>query len=125
MQTEMTVVVKMKKELEKLTRKYFINQKIEEVCKFVFFTICFFYIPWFIGQTMYKYNPQIINTPIGLWINGIMGILWLSFFIFIIYLVVKMTIILISSFGFYFDWWIESNWKKAEKRAKEKLKCQK
>lgn len=107
----------MNKELKSLTWKYFINQKLNEIGKLVAITLLVVFIPFFLGNSIGDgYDKMCAELTDGTmkcdiyltWMEGVLYIIVTGFILIV-------TIALIW-------WWIDSNWEKAEKRAKEDLK---
>jgi len=102
-----------KQEIKSLTWKYFWQQKREELYEF-FYVTCKIYliVGWMIGlfSTILLWESDISNGFIytGRWWAVIPITLWL------------LEVAILALFLF-FDW-IDSNWKKADKRAKSEVK---
>ena len=127
------------KQIKDLTWKYFLNQKCKEIILTLLIVCAVIFIPYLIGNNFSdkvgvicdgkligEYNvpssilgdeQQSINEcgKIGIWVQGVGKIFY--------YLVILAAVLLIGLFvlGMLW-WWIESNWKKAKKIAKRKLK---
>lgn len=110
--------------LNELTKKYFIEQKIEEVIYGVFGTIGFILFFIFMGSLFFI----IIQAPQDFSIQS--NALALSFFLFFSGIFFSVFLFLLGGliFGIIIStWhvineWLKSNWRKAEARAKKDLK---
>jgi len=97
------------KKLKELTWKYFCQQKLYEVSKFIGILLAIIFIPYVIGSTL--------NSLIG-------GIYYVDYWPIglIILLLIVGSCLIIYLLSFIVKDWIKSNWKKARERAMEDLR---
>ncbi len=96
-------IIKMNK-LNRLTWKYFWQQKLKEVGLTIAILGGLTFIPYWFGLLCLKIFNEIEYEKAIIWCYGILGL-------FVIALVVL-----------FVGYWIDCNWKKARKKAKKKIK---
>jgi len=105
-----------RKKLEKLTWKYFLEQKWEECQFFIGLGIAIVLIPYFTAKIVFLISPSLIyimfveggaSDVFSVWVIGVI----INFLICFVIVVMK---IIING--------LNSNWQKAKERAKKKLK---
>ncbi len=101
------------KELKELSKKYFWEQKINEVLLFILIAGLIIVALFMSGSIMnILYPSDFINVP--LLVAGILGLMFFAFIGFLVFSIFYALYILLSE-------WIESNKEKAERRAKDEL----
>jgi len=102
-----------KQQLKSLTWKYFWQQKITEVSIGIFVILAILFIPYLLGMIVVNiFNPTCIAWASDIVVTCDIFHIW-TFGIIAIILTGLAVIIILK--------WIESNWKKASKRARAKL----
>jgi len=96
--------------LNKLTWKYFWQQKLGEVSRYLAVVLGVVFVPYSVGVILNLYFFE-LEGFINLWVGGFIIVVGLYGFVLIISFVLK-----------EFKDWIKLNWEKAEERAKDKLK---
>ena len=105
-----------KKQLELLTWKYFCQQKIYEIGRFLSIAMLILIIPYLFGWIVNIFvepNPLVIGFALIFyrWAIGCLAVMMLAIGLLLIWKIAE---------GIYY--WIESNWQEAEKRAKKELR---
>ncbi len=96
-------LIKMNK-LNRLTWKYFWQQKLKEVGVALGILVGFTFIPYWAGLLCLKIFNEIEHEVATIWCYGILGL-------FVTALVVL-----------FVGYWIDCNWEKAREKAKKKIK---
>ena len=108
-------------QLDNLFKKYFWEQKITEVSMVVLIVLGFIAVLYISSSISLMIQPEGVSCPkveggycTGIFINGLMGLLLCVFGLGMLFGI---------GYGIYWiiNGWIESNKKKAEKRAKDEL----
>lgn len=100
-----------KQRLNELTWKYFWNQKLYELSKFLVVILGIIFVPYLVGLVFNFYLNGEITNCFDIWIVGIC-----------VLTIIFITLALIYIIFMLFINWIKSNWEEAEERAREDLK---
>ncbi len=105
-----------KEQIRKQTWKFFWQQKIQEVGVFLGIALSIIFIPLWVGR--WEWATSLISNDIPLtyvWWTGLVALIFGL-------LSIGMVLLSLFLFGMVMKDWLESNWKRAEKRAKKKYK---
>ena len=106
--------------LQKLKRKYFWEQKFNEVGKFLVIAIGGVFIPYFFGKFLYLITPIVSRQ--SFWGEMTTCLYWLAGFLPIV--MIAVIVCMIDALVKSIKKWIKRNLDKAESRARKELRME-
>ena len=107
---------------KKLTIKYFIEQKVKEVSKFIVASSLI--VGGMMGILYLRGKINILNLGVNIIINSFWDYILIGCMKTLVAIFLAFTIIVILSIIYeLISEWLKDNWKLAKKRAKKEIKC--